>query len=98
MKTVEFRFLQYVISHAGGDRITVALLHWDGSRLRVVHSLAGLAICEPAQRDVVRKTVAVLVRRAEELAEQLDSDPRLNTGLADLFPVREGLGGALYWS
>jgi hypothetical protein len=98
MTTVEFRLLQYVISHVGGDRITVALLHWDGARLRVAHSLVGLVVCDAAQRDVLRKTVEVLVSRADELAEQMESTPRLNTGLADLFPVREGLGGALYWT
>jgi hypothetical protein len=98
MTTVEFRLLQYIISHVGGDRITVALLHWDGAQLRVAHSLAGLAICDAGQRDVVRKTVEVLVTRAEELAEQMETAPRLNTGLADLFPVREGLGGALFWT
>ncbi len=98
MTTVEFRLLQYVISHVGGDRITVALLHWDGAQLRVAHSLTGLAICDATQRDVVRKTVEVLATRAEELAEQMETTPRLNTGLADLFPVREGLGGALYWT
>lgn len=99
MTSVEFRFLQFVISHVTGDRVSVGLLHWDGEQLRVTWAFDHLAVCEPAQRDAARASVRVLMRRAERAGERLGSSPVLpGVGLKTLFPVREGLGGALFWS
>lgn len=98
MVKVEFRLLQFIISHLTGDRVSVALLHWDGTELRVASSLDHLSVCEAAQRDVVRTSVKVIVRRAKNAARDVAREPQLNLGLQQLFPVREGLGGALYWA
>jgi hypothetical protein len=97
MAKIEFRLLQYVISHVTGDRVSVGLLHWDGRELRVASSLDHLSVCAPGQRDVVRTSVKLLVRRAKAAARRVAREPEL-LGLRDLFPVREGLGSALYWA
>jgi len=51
MKPIEYRFLQLILSHVAGDRLTLALIHWDGERLRVASSFAPLA-----QREWRRQT------------------------------------------
>lgn len=99
MKRVEFRLLQLVRSHVSGDKLTLALVHWDGETLRVARSLAPLAVVEPAYRDGVRATAKEWIRRARELAAQLEAGRQLHLeGLGELFPVRQGLGAALLWT
>jgi hypothetical protein len=98
MNKVEFRLLQFIISHVTGDRVSVALLHWDGRQLRVASSLDHLAVCSPAQRQIVRSTVKILLAKAAKVARGLTRRARLDLGLRELFPVREGLGAALYWT
>jgi len=94
MKPIEYRFLQIILSHVAGDRLTLALLHWDGERLRVGSSLASPVLRELAQADIVERTVRAKLARAARQAEQA----RAGVGLKELVPVREGLGAALYWS
>lgn len=99
MKRVEFRLLQLVLSHVSGDKLTLALVHWDGETLRVARSLAPLAVVEPAYRDGVRATAKEWIRRARKLAAELEADRQLRLGgLRELFPVRQGLGAALLWT
>ncbi len=99
---VEYRLLQYVLSHVGGDRVTVAVLHWDGAQLRcaTAHESRIAPLCSAKQRDIVLRTVRSLIRNAEEVGQELSSrgNLALNTGLADLFRVTEGRGGALLWA
>ena len=99
-KKVGLRLLQIILSHVSGDRITVALLHWDGECLRVASSLAGLAMLEPEERDGFRVAVLDIVGEAEKVARRIEQAPgaRPEIGLAEVFPVREGLGAALYWT
>lgn len=94
MKSIEYRFLQIIVSHVTGDRLTLALIHWDGDLLRVASSFASLSPRVTAQEDVVRRTVRAKLARAVRQAEQ--APPGL--GLQQVVPVREGLGAALYWS
>lgn len=95
---VEFRLLQVILSAVSGDRVTVALIHWDGARLRVAASLTALTAVDPAPREGIRAAVEDFVRVAHRRARQLERDPELDIGLAHAFPVRGGMGAALYWT
>jgi hypothetical protein len=98
MTKVEHRFLQLILSPVSGDRITLALLFWDGVRLRVA-SLIDLGMVAPAHREGIRIAAEDIVAAAETTAHDLAaSAPAPGTGLAHIFPVREGYGAALYWA
>ena len=94
MTPIEYRFLQLIRSHITGDRTTLALIHWDGKRLRVASSFAPLSLGGVPQPDVVRRTVQAKLARAAKQAGAAQS----GLGLKDVVPVREGLGASLYWS
>lgn len=98
MKKVEFRLLQVILSPISGDRVTVALVHWDGTQLRVAASTHGLAAVDRSHREGIRAAIGDATRKAKRAAEQVASEPVLDLGLAQLLPVREGLGAALYWA
>jgi hypothetical protein len=99
MIQVELRLLQIVLSHVSGDKRTLALLHWDGATLRVAESLGPIGVVDPVHRDAVRVTAEAWVRRARRTAQSLHADPQARDGgLADVFPVRKGLGAALLWT
>jgi hypothetical protein len=99
MTKVEHRLLQLILSPVSGDRITLALLFWDGTRLRVASAI-NLGMVEPARREGIRIAAEEFVRAAEKTASSLarSATPRLDFGLAHVFPVREGYGAALYWA
>jgi hypothetical protein len=99
-KKVGVRLLQIILSHVSGDRITVAVLHWDGEHLRVASSLAGLAMLEPDERDGFRTAILDIVGEAEKVARRVEETPapEPERSLAEIFPVREGLGASLYWT
>jgi hypothetical protein len=94
MRPIEYRFLQFIRSHVTGDRTTLALIHWDGERLRVAASFAPLSLGDISQPNVVRRTVEAKLARAAKQAEAAHA----GLGLKDVVPVREGLGAALYWA
>jgi hypothetical protein len=98
MVKVEFRLLQVILSPVSGDRVTVALLHWDGALLRVASSTAALRALERDHREGLRVAIQEAVRKAERKARSLAEEPVLDMGLAHVFPVREGFGAALYWA
>ena len=95
---VEFRLLQVVLSAVSGDRVTVALVHWDGTRMRVASSPTALTVVDAPSREGIRAAVEDYVRKAQRRARQLEKTPELNIGLAHAFPVREGMGAALCWT
>jgi hypothetical protein len=95
---VEFRLLQVVLSAVSGDRVTVALVHWDGVRMRVASSPTALTVVDTPARAGIRAAVDEFVRKAHRRARQLERTPELNVGLAHAFPVREGMGAALCWT
>jgi hypothetical protein len=99
MTKVEFRLLQLILSPVSGDRTTLALLFWDGSRLRVVSALEFERV-EPAHREGIRIAAEDFVSAAQKAARDLDeaATPRPDLGLAHIFPVREGYGASLYWA
>lgn len=98
MNKVEFRLFQLVLSHVSGDRVTLALLHWDGRTLRFASSEAGLKALSSGQRAAARHVLRDVMRRVRVEARKAAKAPALDLGLSHLFRVREGLGAALYWS
>ncbi len=97
-KRVGFRLLQLILSHVSGDRVSLALLHWDGERLRVASSLSALTALTPGERDGVQASVLDIVREATSIAHRLETSPQPSDELTHVFPVREGFGAALYWT
>jgi hypothetical protein len=98
MTKVELRLLQLILSPVSGDRITLALLFWDGARLQLARSI-DLGMVAPAHREGIRIAAEDIVSAAEKTARDLAaSAPPPGAGLAQIFPVREGYGAALYWA
>jgi hypothetical protein len=95
---VEFRLLQVILSPVSGDRLTLALLHWDGTNLRVAASRTGIGSMRAPHREGVRVAMDEIVREARKRATSISRKPVLNIGLAHVFPVREGIGAALHWT
>jgi len=98
MVRVEFRLLQVILSPVSGDRVTVALLHWDRTTFRVASSTAALRALERDHREGLRVAIQDVVRSAERKTKEVSERPVLDIGLAHVLPVREGFGAALYWS
>jgi hypothetical protein len=89
---VSYRFLTVTVNQATGDRVTVGLLHWDGSSLRFASSARGAPVA--IRRDVER-TLADLEHRVSKVP-----DGQLMLGDAtvrDVLFVPEGVGSALFW-
>lgn len=97
MKQVEFRFLQKIVSHISGDRVTLGLLHWDGQNLRHATSFSHLSFCDASMRDIIKRTVSAKIRAAAKCGREAEKRGYM-FGLKQLVPVREGLGASLYWS
>jgi hypothetical protein len=97
-KRVEYRWLQYIVSHLSGDRSTVGLLHWDGQTLRSSFRDDAFGPAEPMQRQALHFTLVDIRREVGRVARHVDREARLDFGLKELFAVREGLGAALYWA
>jgi hypothetical protein len=95
---VEYRFFQLILSPLAGDRVTVALVHWDGRELRTKSSPRAAAICKPQHRTAIRDTIAAFSRQANRTARAQQPASEALLSLAHVFPVREGLGAALAWS
>ena len=70
MKRIEYRFLQIILSHVAGDRVTLGLLHWDGEHMRIASSCASPVVRAHPQAEIVERTVqAKLARAARQAAE-----------------------------
>ncbi|MEO7034257.1 MAG: hypothetical protein ABI548_10225 [Polyangiaceae bacterium] len=98
-KTVEFRYLQVITNHLSGDRVTVALAHWDGSALRFACAVASLRD-HPGFVDIERAVRAIersITQRSEEL-RSASSGVLFSPTLAELAPGSELIGDALVWS
>lgn len=97
MLKIEYRMLHVMVSPFTGDRLTVALLHWDGEVLRIASSLAPLAHVHTTQREHVRRAINAKIKRAKKAGITVKNQRTLY-GLAELFRVREGEGASLFWS
>lgn len=90
--TVQFRFLQVVTSHIADERVTVALLHWDGRDLRIAVNASRVPDSVPSKGDLgsmLRALRVGLLARAKA--------PALNMSLDQLSPVPLGETGLLSW-
>ena len=95
MNRVEFRYYQCLLNPTTGDRVTVALVYWDGEKLRCAHSLSVLPTLPVAQRRLVARAVKAVHERVQFVNEQ---GPREGGALQEVFSVREGLGSLLFWA
>ncbi len=98
MVRVEYRMLHVTVSPLTGDRLTVALLHWDGNALRIASSLAPLAHVHTTQREHLRRAINAKIKRAKIASRTLEEHQGNLYGLAELVSVREGEGSSLFWS
>ena len=89
---VEFRYLYFVPSHVGDDRLTIALLHWDGDRLRLAHSVERISGPLSSHRGALERELSALEQRVR------DSHPKPGVGLDDALRVTTGRGPSLLWS
>lgn len=92
-RDVEYRLLQLVVSAVGDERITLALLHWDGRELRFAANATRASRSNAAVTPDVRRTIRAL--RSEAVANV--GQGLLNLGVDLLHDVREGRGGLLAW-
>lgn len=95
-QAVEFRLLQLVLSQIGDERRTIALVHWDGSRLRVAWKHGRFASELGSAGEDVRVAVDGLLENARQLAADPRGQPPLP--LSHVCPVREGMESILVWS
>lgn len=94
MIPVEYRFFQYQIHITSGDKVTIGLLFSDGQRLRFARSLGMLPRGLPdGQQELIERSLQALEVRLEATKRELRTGP-----LQEVFPVREGIGSALFWS
>jgi hypothetical protein len=98
VKRVEYRWLQSIVAHLSGDRVTVGLLHWDGVALRSAFREDAFGEAEPMPRDVLCLTLLDSQREVTKVAREVEREARLDFGLKQLVDVREGLGAAFYWA
>lgn len=91
---VEFRLLQLLCNPVGDERVTVALIHWDGRQLRfawnrtkVPHGLAG-----------VRRDIHAVLGSIHRNIRPYISELHLSFGLNHVYPVPEGYGSLLVWT
>lgn len=104
MPKVEFRFLQFIVSHVTGDRVTLGLVHWDGERCRVAQSFTHVDFCGPEQLGLIKQTAKAKLKRAKRAIDKAaraaakQGGHGFLLGLASLLVVREGTGAAMYWS
>lgn len=90
---IEYRYLQVVLSHEADERLTLGLIYWDGSSMRVAYSKVKmrmlLNLCG-ADYSAIPVGARALLDSAAKV--------RRRGSLSKVYPVREGFGAALYWS
>lgn len=95
MNRVEFRYYQCLLNPLSGDRVTIALLHWDGRRLRLADALPVLPPVRKESRKMVERGLKALRQMVALANETQHPEGAL---LQDVFRVREGMGSLLFWS
>jgi len=90
-QTVKFRLLQVVLSHLADERVTVGLLHWDGSQLRTAFNASrvpeGLETAPELRR---------FVRAMGSKFDGMDT-PSLPFAFNDITGIRFGEAGLTSW-
>jgi hypothetical protein len=94
---VEFRLLQLVVSAVADERVTVGLLHWDGTELRFAASLRRVPDrWSSAGLTALQSTLDAL--KADTLDFSNRSQRPLTAGIDSVRAVREGHSGVVAWS
>jgi hypothetical protein len=89
---VQFRLLQLVVNHVADERVTLALVHWDGVQCRFAASSARVPDTIPSKRDIQRTLHSLRL-----VARDLQTKPPLDLPLESLFPIFSGHSGLLTW-
>lgn len=90
---VEFQLLQLVVSYFGDERVTLALLHWDGHQLRCHFERARV----PSWLAIDRRDLDQTLDAIECAVRRWSEKARAGQRLADVVPVRQGDGSLLVW-
>lgn len=90
---VEFQLLQLVVSYFGDERVTLALLHWDGRQLRF-HFERGRV---PSWLAIDRRDLDQTLDAIESSIRRWSSKAQGGQRLVDVVPVRQGEGSLLVW-
>jgi hypothetical protein len=93
VRDVEFRFLQVVANHVADERVTVGLLHWDGTELRIAVNPGRVPDALGAKPDLQS-----LLRSIETSYLPMAKHPSLSASLDDLIQAPLGEAGLLTWS
>lgn len=93
-RDVEFRLLQLVVSAVADERVTVALLHWDGAQLRFASNPSRL----PAKLGPGGEAVRATIRALRNQVVHARGQGLLDLGVDLVHEVREGRGAMLSWS
>lgn len=91
-RDVEFRFLQVVVNHVADERVTVGLLHWDGTELRVAVNPGRVPDVLGAKPDLQS-----LLRSLETTYFPAAKHTSLGASLDDLMKAPLGEAGLLSW-
>jgi hypothetical protein len=82
---VETRLLQLILSAITFDRVTIGVLHWDETTLRVASYLDYLNLYDLSNREDVRKTAHSIIQRAKTV------ETITNVTIDKFFDVRAGI-------
>jgi hypothetical protein len=90
---VEFRLLQLLCNPVGDERVTVALIHWDGRQVRFAWNRAKV----PSALAHVRSDVQAVLGAIRGSLRSAINDLHLAFGLDHVYQVPEGHGSLLVW-
>ena len=88
---VEFRIAYGSVGALEAERFALALIHWDGGRLR-----AARRHLVPSSFGAAREPLERTLRALERAVDRASARPSF--GLDDAFPVREGDATGISWS
>lgn len=96
-RTVEFRLLQLVLNPIGDERRTIAMLHWDGTDMRLAWNRAELHSVVRHAKEDVGLVLDAIHQNVRDMLPTWQSRMPSGRGLASVYPVVEGLSGLLVW-
>ncbi|MBK9259508.1 MAG: hypothetical protein IPM54_06680 [Polyangiaceae bacterium] len=91
---VEFRLLQLLCNPVGDERVTVALIHWDGRQIRFAWNPRKVPNFLAHVRSDINAVLGSIRQSTHSRAQTL----HLSFGLDHIFPVPEGYGSLLMWA
>ncbi len=91
---VEFRLLQLLCNPVGDERVTVALIHWDGRQIRFAWNRSKI----PNSLAHVRRDINAVLGSIRQSIQPRTKKLHLSFGLDQVFHVPEGSGSLLVWA